>query len=77
MRVNHRSLDVLVPEQFLDSSDIVAGFQQVGGEAVAEGMAGNALLETCELRGAADMLLEAAGAHVMTAHDAGPWVKGD
>ena len=35
--VDHRGRDVLVPEQFLDGANIVAGLEQVRREAVAEG----------------------------------------
>lgn len=39
MRINHRRSNILVSEQFLDGSDIVAAFKQMGGKAVAESMA--------------------------------------
>ena len=38
VRVDHRRRDVFVAEQFLHGSDIITGFQQVGGEAVTERM---------------------------------------
>lgn len=37
--VNHGSPNIVMPEQFLDSSNIVARFQQVSGETVAEAVA--------------------------------------
>jgi hypothetical protein len=39
VRVDHCGGDVFVAEQFLHRTDIIAGFQQMGGEAVAERMA--------------------------------------
>ena len=41
VRINHRRFYVLVPQQFLDSANIVARFQQVRGEGVAESMGRN------------------------------------
>src|SRR5215831_706287 len=37
--VNHRGLDVLVTQRFLDSANIVTRRKQVSGETVPEGMA--------------------------------------
>lgn len=45
--IDHGGLHILVPEQFLNRADIVAGLQQVGGEAVAEGMTAGMLGEAC------------------------------
>ncbi len=39
-------IDPAVAEQFLDEPDIGAVFQQVGGETVAQGMDGDALVES-------------------------------
>ena len=44
MGVDHRRFDVLVAEQLLDGPNVVAIFEKVGGEAVAEGMRGNRLV---------------------------------
>lgn len=41
--VDHGARDVGVAEQFLDGADVVTRFQQVGCEAVAEGVAGGRL----------------------------------
>ena len=38
VRVDHRRGDVFMAEQFLHSPDVIAGFQQMGGEAVPERM---------------------------------------
>lgn len=46
MRVNHGSGDIRVAEEFLDGADILAGFEQVSGEAMSEGVAGNFFHDT-------------------------------
>ncbi len=38
MGVNHRRTDVHVPEQFLNSSDVIAIFKQMGGKGMAQGV---------------------------------------
>lgn len=38
MGVNHGRLDIGVPEQLLRSANILAGFQQVGGKRVPQGI---------------------------------------
>ncbi len=43
--VDHRGADVFVTQEFLDGADIVAILQKVSGKGVAEGMAGDALLQ--------------------------------
>ena len=40
--VDHGGPNVAVTQQFLNGSDVVVGFQQMGGEAVAEGVGGDA-----------------------------------
>ena len=39
VRVDHRGADVAMAKQFLDRAQVVAGLQQVGREAVPQGMA--------------------------------------
>ena len=48
MGVNYGCLNVLVPEQFLHGADIIAAFEQVGSEGVAEGMASDGLVAPCQ-----------------------------
>jgi hypothetical protein len=43
MGVNHRSLDVLVTEKFLNGPDVVAAFQELRGEGMTEGSWGSGL----------------------------------
>ena len=45
VRIDHRGFYVLVPQQLLDGADVCAGFQQVGGEGMPEGVAGDALVD--------------------------------
>ena len=40
MGVDHSGADVFVAQEFLDRSYIIAGFQQMGGKTMPEGMAG-------------------------------------
>lgn len=42
MGVDHGGGEILVAEQLLNGADVRAGVQQVGGEGVAKGMAGDA-----------------------------------
>ncbi len=46
--------DVGVAEEFLDGANVVAGFKQMGGEAVPEGVATDRFGNACELHGSAD-----------------------
>jgi hypothetical protein len=43
--VDHRRRQVSMTEQLLDDADVAAAPQQVGGERVAQGMAGHALVD--------------------------------
>jgi hypothetical protein len=47
MRIDHGGADVLVPQEFLHGTDVIAIFQQVRGKTVSERMAATALIETC------------------------------
>ena len=48
MSINHRRLDVLVPEELLNGANIVPIFKEVGGEAVAECVRGDRLVDVGE-----------------------------
>lgn len=56
--VDHRGADVAVAEQLLDRADVVAVFEQVGREGVAQRVAGDALGNAGCRAGAADGALE-------------------
>jgi len=65
VRVDHRRADVLVAEQGLDGADVRPGFEEVRGEAVAERVAGRALVEGGGRGGVADGLLQGGLVEVM------------
>src|SRR3972149_5622779 len=65
MRVDHRRLKIFVTEQILHGPDIVAAFEQVGSETMAEGVATDAFADVRLEGGAGDRFLEAAGAGMM------------
>ena len=58
MGVNHRCFHVLVPEQLLHRANVVAAFEQVGGKTVAEGMATDRFVDSCQPGSFFDGLLE-------------------
>ena len=75
--IDHRGPHVLVPEQLLHGSDIIAGVQQMGGEAVAQGAAAHGFGDTYGLGGLADGFLWPALAQMMAAGDAGTRVDSE
>jgi hypothetical protein len=74
VRVDHRGAHVLVAEQGLDGADVGAGFEQVGGEAVAEGVAARALVDAGGPHGVLHGLLHRALVQVVEAEATGGWV---
>ena len=73
--VDHGGLDILVAEQVLDGADVVAVLEQVGGEGVAQGVAGDALVDAGQASGAMNGPLQAAGADVVAGTDTGSWIE--
>lgn len=69
--VDHGGAHVLVAEEFLHRTDVVAVFQEVGGEGMAEGMRCNPFGDGGCFRGLPDRSLQAALVHVMAADEAG------
>jgi len=59
MGVDHSGFDVGVAEEFLDGANVVAVLQEVGGEAVAEGVGADALGDAGELGGFVNGFLHA------------------
>ncbi len=57
-------------EEFLHGGDVVAVFEQVSGEASAEGVAGGALVDPRQLGCFPDGLLQTTLVYVVAAHDA-------
>ena len=72
--VNHRRFHVLMAEEFLHSADIVATLQQMRSETMAEGVAGDRLVDSCQTNCLLDCLLQTTLTYVMAAHDACAWV---
>ena len=63
--VDHGRADVVVTEQHLDRADVGSGFEQVRGEAVAEGVTGGAAVDARGDHGGAQRLLHGAFVQVM------------
>ena len=62
--------DVFVAEEFLDGADVVAGFEQVGGEAVTEGVTAGGFDDAAGFDGGMDGALEVGIVGMVTARDA-------
>jgi hypothetical protein len=62
MGIDHRGFNILVSQQPLHGTDVVTGFQQMGGKAVAEGV----LVNTRQLCRRLGGSLQPAGAQVVT-----------
>jgi hypothetical protein len=79
VRVDHGGADIGVAQQLLDGADIVAGFEQMGGKAMAKGVATNFFGETGVDDGRLDPLLEKVLVTVMTAEHviAGAWIDAE
>ena len=56
--VDHGSFQVFVAEEFLNSADVIASFEEVGGEGVPKGVGGDVLVDTGKLNRFFDGLLE-------------------
>src|SRR5262252_10895399 len=67
MGIDHGSLHVLMPEQFLHGPNIVAGFQQLRGERVPKGMAGDVFGDPSQASRSAYRFLQTAFIQVMAA----------
>jgi hypothetical protein len=64
--VDHGGRDVAVAEELLDGADVVSGFQKVGGEGVAEGVAADAFGEVGGQGGLSDSALDDRFVEVVT-----------
>jgi hypothetical protein len=62
--------DVGVAEQFLDGADVFSGFEQMGGEGVAEGVGGNSFFDAGFTEGTLKSVGVGAGVEMMAADDA-------
>jgi hypothetical protein len=75
--VDHGGLDVLMAEEVLHSPNVIAVFQEMGGEGMAEGMAADVFGEMGAVGGEVDGPLEGGAAGVVPAADPGPRVGRD
>jgi len=69
--VDHGGLDVFVAEQFLDRANVIAVFEEVGGEGVAERMAADAFGDPEPAGCAGDGALEPGRAEVVAVDSSG------
>ena len=74
MGVNHRNLDVLVTEKFLNCPDVVARFQELRGEGMTECVAGGPFGQIGPFHRAVDRLLDDRFVNVMVSLFARLWV---
>ena len=70
MRRDHGCTDILVPQEFLHGTNIIAIFQEVCGEAVSERVAAPAFVNAGTPDGVLHCLLEARFRHVVSPFDA-------
>ena len=76
MRADHRGAQGVVPEEFLHGLDIVSGLNEVGGEGVAEGVAGSALVDLHGLYRFFDGALDGSVGPMMASFDAASGIDG-
>jgi hypothetical protein len=69
--VDFGGFDIGVAKQFLDGADVFSGFEQVGGEGVAEGVGSDPFGDIRQLDGATKRVAVAAGMDVMAPEGAG------
>jgi len=74
MEVNHGGGNIRVAEQVLDSSDVDAAFEKVGGERMAHGVAGGGLGEPGLAHGFLELALHGDFVDVVSGNPARPWV---
>ena len=75
VRVDHRGLDVLVPQEFLDGSDVVAVLQQMGCKGMTKCVGGHALGQPSPIGRLMDRLLNHRFVEMVTMPDARPSVE--
>ena len=74
--VDHGRADVGMAKQFLNCPYVVAGFEQVGGKTVAQGMWAHRFDDVGPLSGATHRALHTLFADRVAAHRARPWIAG-
>ena len=75
--VDHGCLNILVTEEFLNRSDIVAIFEQVGGEGVAEGVGSDRFVHSGEFGRLPDCPLEVSLVEMVALFDAADGIDGE
>lgn len=68
--VDHSGADVFVAEEFLNGAYVVSVLEEVGGEAVSEGVTRDALLDACLAGSFFDGTLKSGWFEMVTTHDA-------
>jgi hypothetical protein len=58
MGINHGGVHILVPQEFLDGSDVVPAFEQMGRKRMPKGVAGNSFRDPGAKNGFPDGFLE-------------------
>ena len=74
--IDHSGFEVFVPEEFLDGADIIAIFEQVGCEAMAQGMAAYFFVDLGGADGSFERSLECSVVEMMAANDLASGVDG-
>lgn len=77
VRIDHGGLHVAMAEQVLHCANVVAVFQQVGGEGVAQGVGGDVLGQVGEIGGPLDGLAQTAGRNVVASAQPGAGIGGN
>jgi hypothetical protein len=76
MGVDHGSLQMLVTEKFLDRTDVVTVFRQMGCKTMAKGVNGRWFRQTRVRNGCFESLLQTGGMKMVTPYDMRPWIYG-
>jgi hypothetical protein len=74
--IDHRGADVLMAEKLLDGTDVVAGFEEMGSEAVAESMAAGGFGDPSGSNGRGDGPLQRVLVDVVASDLPGTWIGG-
>ena len=69
--VDHGGADVFVAEEFLDGADVVAGFEEMGGERVTVDVKGDAFGDVRAFGGIPQGFLHHAGIEMVAVPDTG------
>src|SRR5258708_80683 len=73
--VDHCSIEIFMPEQFLNCPYVVSGFQQMRGEAMTKRMATGVFDDARGAYRLLDCFLKHSFAHMVSSFDTGTWVN--